>query len=155
MDASGGGANLPPEAIIARYIELRTVCASCLIAFVSGCFTLPLRWPLFAGACLHNLVFNRWKCDIQNQGIPAGFRHSHVGRLHDVLGARPLGPDCMFDLTSARALHGPWSSVVRPFFAKLHETCTRDMHFFGITLIQFADETRQAARALSDHSGST
>lgn len=53
-------------------------------------------------------------------------------------------PDCLFDLTSAGAMRAPWTEV-KPFFAKLHTTCTRDMHFFGMSRISFRDVSRQEA----------
>lgn len=53
-------------------------------------------------------------------------------------------PECMFDLTSAGAMKAPWTEV-KAFFAKLHATCTRDMHFFGMSKIIFRDQTREVA----------
>ena len=53
-------------------------------------------------------------------------------------------PDCMFDLTSAGAMKAPWTEV-KPFFAKLHLTCTRDMHFFGMHKIVFRTPSRMDA----------
>lgn len=53
-------------------------------------------------------------------------------------------PECMFDLTSAGAMKAPWTEV-KKFFAKLHTTCTRDMHFFGMSKIVFRDESREIA----------
>jgi hypothetical protein len=53
-------------------------------------------------------------------------------------------PDCLFDLTSAGAMKAPWTEV-KPFFAKLHLTCTRDMHFFGMSRITFRDPDRREA----------
>ena len=52
--------------------------------------------------------------------------------------------DCMFDLTSAGAMKAPWSEV-KLFFAKMHLTHTRDMHFFGMSRITFRDAARTEA----------
>ncbi len=56
--------------------------------------------------------------------------------------------EAIIDLTSAGAMRDEWREV-KKFFRQLKETCTRDMHFFGMSRITFVDATRQAANVRS------
>lgn len=75
--------------------------------------------------------------------------YTHALDDHDIDALdRVFTADCAFDLTSAGAMRGTWREV-RPFFAKLGDTCTRDMHVFAMSRITFTDASRQEAKVKS------
>jgi hypothetical protein len=55
---------------------------------------------------------------------------------------------CVIDLTAAGAMRDEWKEV-KKFFRRLRDTCTRDMHFFGVSRITFTDARRESARVKS------
>jgi hypothetical protein len=56
-----------------------------------------------------------------------------------------FAPDCQFDFTSVGGPRGAWTELKPTLFANLRNTCTRDMHFFGMSRITFLDAARSQA----------
>ena len=57
-------------------------------------------------------------------------------------------PDCKFDFSSVGGQCATYTEL-KPFLRNLQHTCTRDMHFFGMSRITFVNKERTLAKVRS------